>query len=242
MSEYEKPIQLYDDIPKFIFNTYPNTDLIDFKDDYIELDNSNEFKILLDYNCDLVSKKRDTTDKLGNYNNINSPNSERNIRKLEIKTDYNFNCLLYNYAGNKIDINNFGKPGFMTNKNVTSDKDEGIKKIKNIQNSLPKFKDYYTNLNDYDELRKLNKTAPTFCHSSVKWDEYKLCIWTWFGRDMNMAYIISHNDKIISVMLCDASYQIGDCGTYVYVVNDKHMLIYNAGDVWSTVTIKNMIN
>ena len=185
----------------FIFNTYANADLIDFKDDYIEL-KMNDFKVLLDYDCNLISKKRHYTNELCNYENIISPhsfaNSQTNVQRLE------------------------------------------------VYNILSKFKDYYSNLNDFEELRKLSKVCQTSSHSIVKWKDYRLDIWSWYPSHtcMNMAYVVSDqpSNKITSVLLCDESLQLGDCETYIYLINDKHILVYNAGDVWSTVVIKDIIN
>jgi hypothetical protein len=37
----------------------------------------------------------------------------------------------------------------------------------------------------------------------------------------------------------DTSLQDGDGGTYIYLLNGKHLLVFNDGDVSSTIFIKN---
>lgn len=39
----------------------------------------------------------------------------------------------------------------------------------------------------------------------------------------------------------EAIYQIGDGDTDIYCINDKHYLVFNSGDVWSTVLIKRQV-
>lgn len=128
--------------------------------------------------------------------------------------------------------------------NIVSPERENIQQLEITEESL-KFKNYYSNLDDYEELRKLNKLCHVHTHHTVKWKNYKLDIWTWIPIHIctNMAYIISDsNNHIISVMLCNELFQLGSCKTYVYLISDKHILIYNAGDIYSTIVIQDLIN
>lgn len=197
---YSKPVYIYNNALQYVFNTYLNTDLIDFKDNHIELHMNNyeshlHFKILIDYNGDLITKRRDDNDKLGNYININSPNKAM------------------------------------------------VKRLK-LEMNIQMLKNYYSNLNDFEELRKLSKIGQVSSHSLVEWKDYRLDIWSiYLHTCINMVYVVSdESNKIISIMLCDESFQLGDCETYVYLINGEHILVYNAGVIWSTIVIKHMIN
>ncbi len=88
----------------------------------------------------------------------------------------------------------------------------------------------YINYNDFPELEKYNG-AEIFWNCS--WDDFTISYW-------DDAYIVSDpQNKILSVLIApETDLQSGDASTSVYLLNNKHILIWNGGDVMSIVLIK----
>ncbi len=62
---YLRPVYLHNNTSPFIFINYSHADLVDFNDNYIQLYMNNSykhlyFKILIDYDCSLITKKYDS--------------------------------------------------------------------------------------------------------------------------------------------------------------------------------------
>jgi hypothetical protein len=77
--------------------------------------------------------------------------------------------------------------------------------------------------------------------------------WSWFHDDAKMAkieindtcdYMVSVGGEIVGRMDDDGSttYQQGDSCTNAFLLNEKHVLIANHGDVWSVVLVRDDTN
>jgi len=82
----------------------------------------------------------------------------------------------------------------------------------------------YTNLDEFPEIKDVKVTDFT----RVKWKNYTLV------QISGILYLLSRNNVILKVLYClQYDMQEGDSQTYFYILNEKHFLVYNDGDVYS---------
>jgi len=97
---------------------------------------------------------------------------------------------------------------------------------------IPKFtnKEKYADQINFKKLQKAYNETTAFKGWAVT-----------SGCDGNaIVYLVGKQDgEIASVFIDnDYSFQGGDAGTYSYILDGKHLLIWNCGDVWSVVIIR----
>lgn len=113
---------------------------------------------------------------------------------------------------------------------VPENKLEGLESLCHV----PTLKELYSNLNDFPELDIID-TSPLskYCKSytSCHWGSQTLSIWN------SIVYIVSDDTKkIISVLVAPRyDLQTGDLKTNIYLIDDKDIIVWNKGDVWSLV-------
>ena len=92
--------------------------------------------------------------------------------------------------------------------------------------------DYFANLRDFEELLPYNHLK----------EEYRCCMYDYALHvfDGGRVYVVSDpNGDIVDAMIePDYSLQTCDSGTTVWLINGNHFLVWNDGDVSSTVVIK----
>ena len=97
---------------------------------------------------------------------------------------------------------------------------------------------FYHNLDSYPDLRDLfvRKRADSLSFDMYTNGSYELGVWD------SVAYVVSKNHNILSVLI-DESYslQSGDSDTYVWTNGASNFAVYNDGDVYSVVFIKEKI-
>jgi len=89
----------------------------------------------------------------------------------------------------------------------------------------------YTNINDFPELNDI--IVDYFMY--VKWNDWVLTFIS------NKVYILSNTNGTILKSICSKSndLQEGDCRTSFYLLNNKHFIVNNDGDVYSVILFTN---
>ncbi len=88
----------------------------------------------------------------------------------------------------------------------------------------------YINYNDFHELEEYNEVEMNW---NCSWDNFTISFW-------DNVYIVSNSEnKILSILIApETDLQSGDGSITVYLLNNKHILIWNDGDVMSMILIK----
>lgn len=249
----------------FEFKAYPDTDISNFTNDSIELELGYmpRFSIVsIDGNGKEICKR--VYDE--NYERVLRSNLYG--AHLELMTDYKFefdpttNLIVWRYLNYSIlgddlleeydlclkerdnidysvemPCNTITKPYYHAPSCMSSIKDR-TKGIPNIS--------MYSNLNEFDTLFRelkdnLSKNNFYSCVALHEFGKYAIAIWN------SLLYIVSEkisndNHKILNILYADEyDLQHGDMGSHVYLLNEKHILIWNTGDVSSVVIVKNQL-
>jgi hypothetical protein len=99
----------------------------------------------------------------------------------------------------------------------------------------------YYNLHEFSILKKYaNKCEDDDIRLEIctEFNDYLISIWSF--DIYAVIYIISnkYSNKIISVFIDpNLIFQIADCNTNIYLLNNKNLLIWNQGDVYSVINI-----
>lgn len=111
-----------------------------------------------------------------------------------------------------------------------------VRMVKLIEVSDDNLIDLTIGYQDYDIewISVMRMKLNWYCY----WKNYKLSFYD------SRLYIISDasTNKIMNILYAPfTDLQMGDSGTYLYLFNNKHLIVYNAGDVSSVIIIQEIL-
>lgn len=98
----------------------------------------------------------------------------------------------------------------------------------------------YNNMDEYCSRFQFERFSNS-CIETIHWVHQNQGYTLRIGSDEDVIYVIDKNNSIVSV-LNDPEYglQGGDAGTRYYVFHNGNLMVWNMGDVWSVVIIRQL--